>query len=154
MDHFLRQHLLLDQAPFHCKMCLFRCYQFEDLLRHVNNFPRHRMLLREKGVEDSESCLIKNPNPYAVGRRDVASVSEDTLSLAVEISFPDGLDFLDNMMEAQPCVPYTPETLAARLQTPRPKASTPSLVYNAAPSPAILDSLPTIEECRQLKGNN
>ncbi|KAH3777827.1 hypothetical protein DPMN_179275 [Dreissena polymorpha] len=59
------------------------------------------------------------------------------------------------MIEAQPCMPgpYTPETSAARLETPRPKASTPSLVHHAAPSPAILDSLPTIEECRQLKGN-
>ncbi|KAH3841447.1 hypothetical protein DPMN_114910 [Dreissena polymorpha] len=57
------------------------------------------------------------------------------------------------MVEAQQCIPgpYIPET---RLETPRPKASTPSLVYNAAPSPAILDSLPTIEECRKLKGNN
>ncbi|KAH3841544.1 hypothetical protein DPMN_115010 [Dreissena polymorpha] len=155
LDHFLRQHLSLDQAPFHCKLCLFRCFQLEDLQRHVTNFPRHRVLLREKGVEDSESYLVRNPNPYTVGPRDVAPVAEDPLSRAVEITFPDGLDFLDNMIEAQPCMPgpNTPETSAARLETPRPKASTPSLAYQAAPSPAILDSLPTIEECRQLKGN-
>ncbi|KAH3817416.1 hypothetical protein DPMN_118950 [Dreissena polymorpha] len=113
------------------------------------------MLLREKGVEDTESYLERNPNPYTVGPKDVAPVAEDTLSRAVEITLPDGLDFLDNMIEAQPYMPgpYTPETSAARLETPRPKASTPSLVYHAAPSPAILDSLPTIEECRQLKEN-
>ncbi|KAH3868719.1 hypothetical protein DPMN_031871 [Dreissena polymorpha] len=47
----------------------------------------------------------------------------------------------------------TPDMSAARLETPRPKENSPSLVYNTPPSPAILDSLPTIEECRQLKGN-
>ncbi|KAH3817417.1 hypothetical protein DPMN_118951 [Dreissena polymorpha] len=30
MDHFLHQHLSLDQAPFHCKLYLFRCFQLED----------------------------------------------------------------------------------------------------------------------------
>ncbi|XP_052238636.1 uncharacterized protein LOC127849933 [Dreissena polymorpha] len=130
----------------HQQLCLFRCFQLEHLQRHVTNFPRHRMLLREKGVEDSESYLVRNPNPYTVGPRDVAPVAEDTLSRAVEITFLDGLDFLDNLLEAQPCMPgpYTPETSAARLETPRPKESTPSLAYQAAPSPAILDSLPTI----------
>ncbi|KAH3832775.1 hypothetical protein DPMN_106070 [Dreissena polymorpha] len=156
MDHFLRKHLSLDQAPFHCKLCLFRCFQLEDLQRHDTNVLLHRMLLREKGVQDSESYIVRNPNPYTVGPRDVASVAEHKLSRAVEIIFPDGFDFLENMMEALPCIPgpYTPETSAARLETPRPKASTPSLVYHAAPSPAILGSLPTIEECRQLKENN
>ncbi|KAH3818167.1 hypothetical protein DPMN_119763 [Dreissena polymorpha] len=155
LDHFLRQHLSLDQAPFHCKLCLFRCFQFRDLQRHVKNFPRHRMLLQEKGVEDSESYLVRNPNPYTVGPRDVAPVAEDTLSQAVDMAFPDGLDFLDNVMEAPQYVPrpYTPDMSAARLDTPRPKEHTPSRVNNAATSPAIMDSLPTIEECRQLKGN-
>ncbi|KAH3738265.1 hypothetical protein DPMN_044896 [Dreissena polymorpha] len=113
------------------------------------------MLLQEKGVEDSESYLVRNPNPYTIGPRDVAPVAEDTLSQAVDMAFPDGLDFLDNVMEAPQYVPrpYTPDMSAARLDTPRPKEHTPSRVNNAATSPAIMDSLPTIEECRQLKGN-
>ncbi|KAH3728471.1 hypothetical protein DPMN_054428 [Dreissena polymorpha] len=86
------------------------------------------MLLREKGVEDSESYLVRNPNPYTVGQRDVAPVVEDTLSRAVEITFPDELDFLDNMMETQQCIqgPYNPKTSAARLETPRPISREPS----------------------------
>ncbi|KAH3692183.1 hypothetical protein DPMN_191539 [Dreissena polymorpha] len=58
------------------------------------------------------------------------------------------------MMEAQQSIPrhYTPDMWVKKLETPRPNTKTPSLVYNTAPSPAILDSLPTIDVCRQRKG--
>ncbi|KAH3849493.1 hypothetical protein DPMN_091896 [Dreissena polymorpha] len=37
------------------------------------------MLLQEKGVEDIETYLIRNPKPYTVGPRDVAPVANDTI---------------------------------------------------------------------------
>ena len=83
MDHFLLQHLSLDQAPY-CKICLFRSFKLEDLRRHTTSFPRHKTILKEKGLEESDDFLIKNTNPHTVGPRDVAPVKEkDTLTLAL-----------------------------------------------------------------------
>ena len=164
MDHFLRQHLSLDQAPFYCRLCLFRSYKWEDLRRHTTSFPRHKLIMREKGLEDSEEFLVKNPNAYVVGPRDVAPVEQkvngkDTLTLALDTAFPDGLDFLEDMFNTTPATPKntaTPKDITTpktpRLLTPKPSMNTPSQKTTTVETPQpVLDGLPTIEECRKLK---
>ena len=35
ISHIYKEHVRLDEAPFYCKVCLFRCTDEESLRRHV-----------------------------------------------------------------------------------------------------------------------
>ncbi len=65
-NHFLKEHVSLDAVPYYCKWCLFRAFKREDLDRHVNGYPRHQAVLREKGVSDSADFLVENRYEHAV----------------------------------------------------------------------------------------
>ncbi|KAH3769210.1 hypothetical protein DPMN_170462 [Dreissena polymorpha] len=47
-NHFLKEHMSLDQAPFYCRLCLFRCFKREELDKHFSSFRRHQLVLQEK----------------------------------------------------------------------------------------------------------
>ena len=110
--------------------------------------------MREKGLEESEDFLVKNTNPYTVGPRDAAPVKEmETLTLALDTAFSDGLDFLEDVFTATPSTPKNALTSRSpKLQTPQPLNKTPSNKTSRMSTPLpVLDGLPTIEECRKLK---
>ena len=75
-DHILKYHLSLDQVPYYCTLCLFRCNEESQLLQHVSKYKRHQMLTTEKGIIDSSPYLVRNPHPYVVGDGDMEAMSQ------------------------------------------------------------------------------
>ncbi|KAH3859362.1 hypothetical protein DPMN_102081 [Dreissena polymorpha] len=93
----------LDQAPYYCRLCLFRCSKREELEKHVYSFRRHKVVLKEKNIPDSPEFLASNPSPYLITDREVAALSAkeskhhwlsiskkpDILSQAIQSVLPD-----------------------------------------------------------------
>lgn len=75
-NHFLKEHLGLDDVPHHCKLCLFRCLKRSDLEAHVKSFPRHATLLREKDLVDTGDMLVTNTSPYIISEKDIVPLSD------------------------------------------------------------------------------
>ncbi|KAH3742449.1 hypothetical protein DPMN_049192 [Dreissena polymorpha] len=102
-SHFLKEHMSLDQAPYYCRLCLFRCFKREELEKHVHSFRRHALVLQEKNIPDSPEFLVSNQSPYLITDRDVAVLSAeeskrhwlsiskkpDILSQAIQSVLPD-----------------------------------------------------------------
>jgi hypothetical protein len=102
-NHFLKEHMSLDQAPYYCRLCLFRCFKREELEKHVHSFRRHNLVLQEKNIPDSPEFLVSNSSPYLITDRDVAALSAedskrhwlsiskkpDILSQAIQSVLPD-----------------------------------------------------------------
>ena len=75
-NHFLKNHIGLDDVPFNCKLCQFRCFRKEELDNHVTGFPRHRFLLQEKEITTTADMLVINEEPYLVTGQDIVQLSE------------------------------------------------------------------------------
>ncbi|KAH3855214.1 hypothetical protein DPMN_097778 [Dreissena polymorpha] len=71
----MKKHMSLGQAPYYCRLCLFRCFKREELEKHVHSFRRHALVLQEKNNPESPEFLVSNPFPYPITDRDVAALS-------------------------------------------------------------------------------
>ncbi|KAL3864534.1 hypothetical protein ACJMK2_006208 [Sinanodonta woodiana] len=71
----IEKHIALDQAPFYCSLCTFKCQYQHDLERHVRYYSAHREkanLLREMGCHvNEEANLFQNLHPYLPGDSDM-----------------------------------------------------------------------------------
>ena len=69
VDHLMKHHLSLDQVPYYCMLCLFKCKDENTLKEHVRKFSRHALIAAEKGIYTTmqEGYLEKNPQPYLMG---------------------------------------------------------------------------------------
>ncbi|KAH3872079.1 hypothetical protein DPMN_035292 [Dreissena polymorpha] len=133
----------LDQAPFYCRLCLFRRFKREELDKHVSSFRRHQLVLQEKNIPDSPDFLVSNPTPYSITDRDVAILSaedsqrhwisiskkQDILSQAMQSALPDLSPisnfplspFLQTMSPSQPTRPTPLQTeLPTQLRQQQP----------------------------------
>ena len=69
-SHFYKEHLTLEQAPFYCQACSFRCTEMEPLLKHItpNSYPAHTVkmakLLQTEPQLIDQDVLMKSNNPY------------------------------------------------------------------------------------------
>lgn len=63
--HIYKHHLALDQAPFYCTLCLFRCTTKDALDRHVVNYAKHATEAANIGG-DPGRFLGQNPNPRLI----------------------------------------------------------------------------------------
>ena len=41
--HIMKTHLTLIDVPYYCNICLFRCQQWNDLIKHVGHFRPHQI---------------------------------------------------------------------------------------------------------------
>ncbi|KAL3891420.1 hypothetical protein ACJMK2_003682 [Sinanodonta woodiana] len=63
VSHIYKKHTALDQSPFYCSLCTFRCQYQRDLERHVRYYSAHREKdnqLREMGCpvnEEAKTCI-------------------------------------------------------------------------------------------------
>ncbi|KAH3813568.1 hypothetical protein DPMN_142029 [Dreissena polymorpha] len=135
-NHFLKDHMSLDQAPYYCRLCLFRCFKCEELEKHVHSF-RHALVLREKNIPNSPEFLVSNPSPYLISDRDVAVLSAeesnrhwlsnskkpDILSQAIQSMLPD-LSPVSNW----PLSPFLPQSSPAQ-----PSRLTPLQTFQPQP---------------------
>ena len=79
-DHILKNHVKLDEVPFYCSLCLFRCHSQQQLNRHVTAYARHREMARKRDVKDHQPYLMKSSNPYQIGALDYMQLSvEDSI---------------------------------------------------------------------------
>lgn len=87
VSHIYKEHVPLDEAPYYCKVCLFRSVDEASLLKHINSevYPSHQqkmMSLRKQGslVDESQS-LMKSLRPrYLIEGKDYQRLSpEDSM---------------------------------------------------------------------------
>ena len=67
-------HRGLDDVPYYCKMCQFRCFRKEELANHETGFPRRRLLLHEKEMTTTTDMLVSNEEPCQVTSRDIVQL--------------------------------------------------------------------------------
>ena len=69
-DHIMKMHLALEEVPFYCKLCSFRCQKKEQLLQHVSGYSRHVLLAAKYKIIDHSQCLMENRQPHVFGPQD------------------------------------------------------------------------------------
>ena len=88
-DHIMKVHLALEEVPYYCRLCLFRCQRQEQLRSHVTAHKRHVEMAAKRNITDHESCLVFNANPHIIGPIDYVALSaEDSLAhfLSVQVT--------------------------------------------------------------------
>ncbi|KAH3735956.1 hypothetical protein DPMN_042517 [Dreissena polymorpha] len=64
VDHIYKHHVALDDCPFYCTVCMFRCTTKEALQKHVTNYTKHTALAGNNN--DETRFLRNNANPKPV----------------------------------------------------------------------------------------
>ena len=64
VDHIYKHHVALDDCPFYCTLCMFRCTTKEALQKHVTNYTKHTALAGNNN--DQTRFLRNNANPKPV----------------------------------------------------------------------------------------
>ena len=86
-EHIMKIHLSLDQVPFYCSLCLFRCRDRATLDDHVKNFSRHKQMVADRKCNNSSGFLKENPTPYKFGQEDYYVYSqEESVNIFVQKS--------------------------------------------------------------------
>ena len=86
-EHIMKIHLSLDQVPFYCSLCLFRCRDRATLDDHVKNFSRHKQMVADRKCNNSSGFLKENPTPYKFGQEDYYVYSqEESVNIYVQKS--------------------------------------------------------------------
>lgn len=117
--HIMKTHLSLDQVPFYCSLCLFRCSDKATLLDHVTKFKRHEVMAKMKGVSGNTECLKENANPYQIGLEDyfVFSQAESTQIFLNRMRAKKGSSSNQDLL-SEACQEFFPEDLGSGLATP------------------------------------
>ena len=76
-NHILKNHVKLDEVPYYCSLCLFRCHSLQQLNKHVTAYARHREMARKRDVQDHQPYLMKSSNPYKIGSLDYMQLSTE-----------------------------------------------------------------------------
>ena len=77
-DHIMKMHLSLDEVPFYCSLCMFKCKTPTTLDNHLVRYRRHALIAEEKKVDAADhSCLRSNPNPYKIQDTDYKKLDRD-----------------------------------------------------------------------------
>ncbi|KAH3711576.1 uncharacterized protein LOC127857004 [Dreissena polymorpha] len=66
IGHILKHHVPMDQAPFSCGLCNFRCTEVADRTNHITRYKRHVDEAKRAGVVDLSQILRKAENPVEV----------------------------------------------------------------------------------------
>ena len=74
-EHILKNHVSLDEVPYYCRLCLFRCQRHDQLLQHVTSYARHREMVNKRKVTDHSQFLLTSPNPHQFTKIDYCKVS-------------------------------------------------------------------------------
>lgn len=64
--HLLKTHVSLDQVPFSCSLCNFRCTDRAQLLRHITRYQRHREEVIRLGSVNNKTVLRRSQNPVNI----------------------------------------------------------------------------------------
>ena len=61
-DHIFKIHLSLDQVPFICNLCLFRCKDAVVLQEYVKKYSRHSLVANENKIQPGQHYKINLVN--------------------------------------------------------------------------------------------
>ena len=77
-DHIMKMHLGLDEVPFYCSLCMFKCKTPTTLDNHLVRYRRHALIAEEKKVDAADrSYLRASPNPYKIQDTDYRKLDRD-----------------------------------------------------------------------------
>ena len=76
-DHIMKYHLALEEVPFYCRLCWFRCQRQDQLVGHVTKYKRHVELATQGQITDHSSYLIKNAQPHVMGPLDYSPLTAE-----------------------------------------------------------------------------
>jgi len=75
--HVLKYHVPLDEVPFSCTLCLFRCMDKASQVSHINNYRPHRNKAAEMGVLDHSPFLSESIKPVVLDERYMVRLSKE-----------------------------------------------------------------------------
>ena len=76
----MQVHLALEEIPYYCKLCLFRCQKRDQLYHYVTAHKRHVEMAAKRNISDHSLCLVENAKPHILGPLDyIALSSEESL---------------------------------------------------------------------------
>lgn len=76
-DHVMKMHLALEEVPFYCKLCLFRCQRKDQLVAHVTKYKRHVDMAAKSNIIDHSPCLVQNAQPHVMGPSDYSPLTAE-----------------------------------------------------------------------------
>lgn len=56
----MNMHVALEEVPFYCKLCMFRCQRKDQLVAHVTKYKRHVDMAAKSKIIDHSQCLLQN----------------------------------------------------------------------------------------------
>lgn len=75
--HILKYHVPMDEAPYSCSLCNFRCTEPGELMGHVQKYRRHVEESRRRGDDvDLNKVLRKSDRPFVVGDQHMRLVGQ------------------------------------------------------------------------------
>ena len=117
-DHIMKVHLALEEVPFYCRLCLFRCQRQEQLTNHVTAHKRHVEMATKRQITDHESCLVSNAKPHIMGPMDYVALSpEASLTHFLNVQVTRGPSTSGVVDQEVSLVQLTEEQLAQVLQS-------------------------------------
>ena len=69
-DHIMKMHLSLDEVPFYCSLCMFKCRSSTTLDNYLTRYIRHTLVAEEKVDAADHSCFRPNHYPYQIESKD------------------------------------------------------------------------------------
>lgn len=107
VGHLLKTHVRLDQVPYYCNLCNFRCLAKEELVNHITNYKRHVEEMNRFGLVNHKNVLQRSENPV-----DVESMME-----IVEVAVGQLRDEVDDLFEDPDQDEDLPDWLQSELST-------------------------------------
>ncbi|KAH3874898.1 hypothetical protein DPMN_038155 [Dreissena polymorpha] len=173
VDHIYKHHVALDDCPFYCTLCMFRCTTKEALQKHVTNYTKHTALAGNN--KDPTRFLRNNANPKPVSEgtdfreatqyetdHRVIMISDSLMSDHEEEENNDGLvtikvtpeilaqlSFLKKVQEYDPCNPGMGDLLSSGTHRQTSSAAVAPPQQPLGPS-AIAFNSPAVEQLPQL----
>ena len=76
--HIMKVHVPMDQVPYYCALCSFRCTERQTLLDHLRSYRPHRQAeaKAEKPINYTD-ILRRSDNPYTIGETDMTVLSRE-----------------------------------------------------------------------------
>ena len=78
ISHVLKHHVPMDQVPFSCSLCMFRCQEQKTLVEHIRKYNRHVEAELKLGFQPNYTEILnKSANPHVIGDSDMVQLDRE-----------------------------------------------------------------------------